>query len=277
MTVKLLNFLHDHGYRSLLARLSQQVYRFKGYKGATAAYHPEFRAYEYRVEGKTFLSNGPGWSYSSAYLEKMLRDGFCYAYWPKPGDCVIDIGAGLGEETVVYAKLVGAHGSVYALEANPVTFAGLNYLCKKNGFTSTTPLNLAIYNADGEVTIEDDNGNYLTNTIGSEDKTKASFTVKAKTLDALVKENAIQHIDFLKSNIEGAEQFLIEGMKDSVRLIRNLCISCHDFRHVYHNHGTFYMTREKIITFLQAHDFEITTRQTGNRVVDDYVYARNRQ
>ncbi|HEV8512375.1 MAG TPA: FkbM family methyltransferase, partial [Cyclobacteriaceae bacterium] len=95
--------------------------------------------------------------------------------------------------------------------------------------------------------------------------------------DQLVKENKIERIDFLKSNIEGAEQYLIEGMSESIGMIRNMCISCHDFRQVYHNHGEFYMTKEKVKSFLEANGFEVTVRQSGNRVIDDYLYAKNIQ
>ena len=194
---------------------------------------------------------------------------------PKQGDYVIDLGAGLGEETVIYAILVGKTGKVHSLEANPSTYAGLKYMCEQNKFTWVSPHHLAIFNTDGEVTIEDDDENYLTNTINANNKKSEGVRVKAKTLDSLVRDNGITRIDFLKSNIEGAEQFMIEGMKESIKIIRHLCISCHDFRHTQHNHGEFYMTKSKITAFLKANGFEVTTRSTGDALVDDYVYGRN--
>ena len=275
MVLQILNYLHRIGLYKTLSVISQLMYFLKGYGYVRAIYHPAFRAYEYRVRGIVFMASGPGWSCSFEYLRDLLLGTYCYQYVPKGGDCVVDIGAGLGEEVVIYALLVGESGLVHALEANPSTYSGLQYMCKKNKFTWVVPHNLAIYNSNGEVTIEDDEENYLTNTINVANSGKAGFTVKAQTLDAMVKENNIIKIDFLKSNIEGAEQHLIEGMKDAVKIIRNVCISCHDFRHTYHNHGEFYMTKQKVMTFLQEHGFEITIRNTGNRVVDNYIYARN--
>jgi hypothetical protein len=35
------------------------------------------------------------------------------------------------------------------------------------------------------------------------------------------------------------------------------------------------MTKDKVVDFLSRHGFEITIRKTGNRVVDDYIYATN--
>lgn len=221
------------------------------------------------------MSLGPGWANSFEYLYNALKGTYNYFYLPKQEDCVIDLGAGLGEETVIYALLVGERGYVHALEANPSTYAGLKYMCEENKFTWVVPHHLAIFNEDGNVTIEDDEENYLINTIHSKSQKKEGAQVVAKTLDTLVKEFNIARIDFLKSNIEGAERYLIEGMNDSIKIIRNLCISCHDFRHNSNHHGEFYVTKQLVVSFLKKHNFEILTRKTGNPVVDDYIYARN--
>jgi FkbM family methyltransferase len=271
----MLNALHRKGFRRLLAHFCQLAYLLKGFGYVRSTYHPAFRAYEYKVNGIVFMSLGPGWAYNFDYLKNALHETYGYQYAPRSGDCVVDIGAGLGEETVIYALLVGKKGKVHAVEANPSTYGGLKYMCDQNKFTWVTPHHIAIYKIDGEVTIEDDDENYLTNTINPDTSERRSFVVNARSLDSLVKEHNITCIDFLKSNIEGAEQYLIEGMRDSIKIIRNCCISCHDFRHVFHQHGEFYLTKKKIKYFLESNGFEITTRNTGNCVVDDYIYARN--
>lgn len=276
MILQILLYLHRKNFKRLLNISSTIAYFLKGFGYVQSAYHSSFRGYSYRVKGVTYLSSGPGWAYSYDYLKRMLMDTYNHEYTPKAGDSIVDIGAGLGEETVIYSMLVGANGKVHALEANPITHSGLQFMCEQNRFIQTMPHNIAIYNIDGEVTIEDDEENYLTNTINVASSEISNNKVRAVTLDTLVKENNITCVDFLKSNIEGAEQYLIEGMKDSVSIVRNVCISCHDFRHVYHNHGEFYMTKQKVKSFLEAHGFEITLRQTGYCVVDDFIYAQNK-
>ncbi|NJM26391.1 MAG: FkbM family methyltransferase [Bacteroidia bacterium] len=220
------------------------------------------------------MSMGPGWAYTTPYLEQLFVDTYGFEYKPRAGDVVVDIGAGLGEEVIVVAQLVGQMGKVYALEANPTTFAGLQFMCEQNKFAWVRALHEAIYNSDTKVTIEDDSENYLTNTINT---SSAGYEVNAITLDSLVGREGITRIDFMKVNIEGAEQFLIEGMNKSVGMIHHMCISCHDFRHAYHNHGEFYMTKAKVLAFLHQHGFVTTMRNTGNRVVDDYIYAHKVQ
>src|SRR5687767_1231487 len=128
------------------------MYFLKGHGRVETSYHPAYRAYEYRIQGKSFLSMGPGWAYSEPYLKSILEASYNHYYMPKSGDTVVDIGAGLGEETLFYAILVGEKGRVHALEANPVTFAGLQYVCRRNGFSWVTTHNTAIFNTDGEVT-----------------------------------------------------------------------------------------------------------------------------
>lgn len=275
MINKVLNYLHRNNFHALLTGISQVMYFLKGFGYVRSKYHSLFRAYEYRVNDTVFLSPGPGWAYSAEFLRKSLEETYNFQYMPGKGDCVIDIGAGLGEESVVYAFLVGPQGIVHAFEANAVTFSGLKYMCDENRLNWVRPHHLAIYKVDGEVTIEDDEDNYLVNTIHEAKSEKVGKIVQARTLDSIVNEFGITKIDFLKSNIEGAEQYLIQGMKSSAGIIRNLCISCHDFRHTHHGHGEFYATKEKVRTFLQDHHFEIKTRNTGNPATDDYIYARN--
>lgn len=271
-TTRLLNSLHRNGHRGLICVLSALVYFLKGYGLVKVAYHNSYRAYEYRVKRVSYMSIGPGWAYNHNYLRDLIQDSFCYDYMPKVGDCVFDIGAGLGEETVIYANVVGPGGRIIALEANPVTFNGLNYMCLQNEFSWVTPLNLAVFSSDGEVTIEDNVDNYLQNTINA--STASSIRVKAKTLDTIVKENGIQQIDFLKANIEGAEQFLVHGMSEASNIIKNMCISCHDFRHNINGESDFYLTKKIVIDFLVAKGFTVRTRNTGNALIDDYVYAK---
>jgi FkbM family methyltransferase len=274
VTVDLLNYLHKRsGLRSLLAKFCSLPYFLKGHGYVPAQYHYDIRAYSFQVRGITYVSMGPGWAVSYEYLRDLLLATYNHYYLPGAGECVVDIGAGVGEEVAIYSQLVGPTGKVHAMEANPTSFAALKYMCSENNFSQTMPHHLAIFKADTEVTIEDDIENYLVNTINTRNSKSLGLLVKAKTLDTFVIENNIHQIDFLKSNIEGAEQYLVQGMSKSAHLIKHICVSCHDFRHVYHNHGEFYMTKAIVSEFLRDHGFKLTIRNTGNRVVDDYLYG----
>jgi FkbM family methyltransferase len=274
--IHFLNHLHKLGFARLLTVIISIVYFFKGYGFVKCKFHRDFNSYEIKISDQVFLAPGPGWAYSKIYLAKLLNDGFCFYYKPKVGDCVIDLGAGLGEETIVFAGLVGDTGRVFSVEASPRVFKALKFVCDSNKFNSVTPINVALYEEDCIVDIEDNSENYLVNTI-IDHKENGTLKVRGVTLDTLVKENSLNKIDFLKVNIEGAEQFLVTGSHYSLGLIENACISCHDFRHVYNGDSDFYVTKEKVKSFFEDNGFEVMERKEGNVVVDDYLYAKRKR
>ncbi len=270
--IRLLNAIHNKGYYKILTFICSIAYLLKYRKFYRVSYHPAYRAYSFRDSSFTFMSLGPGWAYTMKYLQTMAINTYNYFYLPKNGDVVVDIGAGLGEESLLYGRLVGAGGKVFALEANPITYEGLQYASKQNELKQLMPVNKALYDKCTEIFIEDNVDNYLVNTI-SEEHTSMGFKVEAIDFDSFVDMYSISSIDFLKVNIEGAEQYLLSS-KRHFQKVKNLCISCHDFRENFHQHGKFYVTREKIKEFLLENGYQILYRDPYNNVVDDFIYAK---
>jgi FkbM family methyltransferase len=191
---------------------------------------------------------------------------------PGRGDTLIDIGAGVGEETIIFSSLVGSEGKVFAIEAHPKTFQALTYLKETNGLKNVICSNVALSDKAGIVQIEDSE-NSLGNSILQVSANK-HFQILAETFDDFVKRNKLERIDFVKMNVEGAEQLIVKGMVESMSIIKHLAISCHDFR--YHNgESEFFKTKKIIIQFLEENGFNIKTQQTNENMVDDYVYASN--
>lgn len=270
--IHFLNALHAKGFYKVLSILCSIAYLFKQGKFVRVQYHPQFRAYSFNDGQFIYMSLGPGWAYSRKFLKDQAVINYNFFYFPKPGDVVVDIGAGLGEESLLYAQEVGTEGRVLAIEANPTTYAGLEYAAKKNGLLQLTPVNKALYFKNMEIFIEDNADNYLVNTV-SETKSNNGFSVMGIDFNTLVAEYKLDRIDFLKINIEGAEQYLLASSKENFRRVKHLCISCHDFRENYHQHGQFYVTKEKVKAFLSENGYTIISREPYNNVVDDYLYA----
>ncbi len=67
-----------------------------------------------------------------------------------PGDTVIDVGANLGQMMVQFSSMVGAHGQVFACEANPLVFKLLARTIAENGCTNVVPLFGAVGESGGE-------------------------------------------------------------------------------------------------------------------------------
>lgn len=272
MVNKVLNFLDRRGLQWLLIPIIFLGYLKNGKKIKSVAYVKKLKIWVFHVKNDFFVSRGPGWAYDIEFLEHVYTQYSGFAYRPGPGDVVIDVGAGLGEESLLFSKWVGPEGKVFSIEANPATFAGLRYLITLNKLSNVKADWLAISNFNGKTLIEDNDDRFLQNTIVGKANASGKITeVNCCTLDEYFDQNAIVRADFLRVNIEGAEQLLVEGMNSSVNKIKHVVISCHDFR----EGSDFYKTREKIMRFLSFQNFTILYQQTGNAVRDNYLYATN--
>jgi FkbM family methyltransferase len=257
-------------FRPFARRLVQLVYKIKGIN-AHVAYHNSFKLWEYHIGDNVFVTNRPAWFSSREYY---LNTFIKYAgndYLPGEGDIVIDVGAGVGEETLTMANLVGGSGHVYAVEANPKTFEVLRYICEKNDLKNVTVLNIAISDTEGHISIEDDDNYGVQNSIHGA-TTSNGLNVPAVSLDTFIQQNSITRVDFLKVNIEGAEKQLLQGIHTSFNKIKRMAISCHDFR-FNSGESEYFKTFDFVVSVLKQNGFQIKVRKTGDEVVDSYVYA----
>lgn len=266
----LLKKLHDKGFDGLLSGLIYLMYKIKGKNIKSVRFLKDLNVWEFKISNDYFYSSGPGWAYSYQYLLDQFTHHLGHHYLPKEGDVVVDVGAGVGEELMIFSRRVGNAGKVYAIEAHPNTFKALAYNRDKNDFKNTVLLNIAISDLPGQIFIEDTDDS-LANAV-SKDQGKNSFTVDAITIEQLVERYNINRINFMKVNIEGAEQLLIKGIGSAITKIDNMAISAHDFR--YKNEGVeFFKTKAIVLDFLRKNNFDWVVRETNNPLLDDYIYA----
>ena len=60
-------------------------------------------------------------------------------------------------------------------------------------------------------------------------------------------------------------------MKESIKLIENIAVSCHDFLFKENK-----KIKESLVGFFQENDFEIYYNNTGNTVTDSWIYAKKK-
>ncbi len=189
-------------------------------------------------------------------IEGAVLDCWCQTYRPKQGDTIVDVGAGIGEEAVVFSRMVGPAGRVIAIEAHPRTFSALERTVEASGLENVVPLQLAIADADGFVTV-DDNDAHLGNSIVS--GLRGGIPVKAESLDRLASRLPLSNVDLLKMNIEGAERLALLGMARLAPNVRHVAVSCHDF--VAERTGAEeFRTRAFVREQLKRLGFEVKTR-----------------
>ena len=211
------------------------------------------------------INEAPIFDFTYQQYADRIEAMFCRAYPLKPNDVIVDLGAGIGGELHFYNERMEGKGHIYAIEASPDSFQKLNKLVQKNKLPLVSTHHLAITAENGSVWIEETDA-YKANQINSK---QSGIEVTGLTLDEFVKQQGINKIDLLKVNIEGAEQLIIEGMEQSVHLIENFAISCHDFLFKEET-----QIKETVSEFFKANGFEVTEINTGNKYIDSWIYGK---
>lgn len=153
---------------------------------------------------------------------------FTYAYLPKIGDTILDIGAGLGTELQTFSEMVGSSGRVIAVEADPTAYRCLEKLHRLLRLNNVTLIRSAVGDFEGVSHLTQDDAGAITNTLVTE-TLDSTVEVPVSTLDLLVKKLGLECIDFLKMNIEGSEVAALKGFVERADIVEHWCVSCHDF------------------------------------------------
>jgi len=128
----------------------------------------------------------------------------------KEGDVVLDLGANIGYYTLIFAKLVGENGKVFAFEPDPDNFAILKKNIEINGYKNVTLIQKAVSNKAGKGKLYLSKYNKGAHAIYDKNDNSKFVEVETIRLDDYFKNN--NRVDFIKMDIEGAEGLAIQGM-----------------------------------------------------------------
>lgn len=123
-----------------------------------------------------------------------------------PGDVFVDVGANIGYFSLLAARLVGPQGGVVAIDASPRIFALLDEHVRANGATNVRTVNAAVSDKEGTLSVYAGpaNNSGMTSTVADRG---GSFEaeVRAAPLHALLREDELRRVRFVKIDVEGAE------------------------------------------------------------------------
>ena len=133
----------------------------------------------------------------------------------KKGSTVIDVGAGIGEFSVLASSIVGNEGRVIAIEPSPDDFKTLQNNIRENGCSNVMPINSALSNKKETLSLAFKGKN---------------FEAEADTLSNILTKLNVQvnSIHYMKMDIEGAERLAIPSSLDIIKNIDYLAIEIHD-------------------------------------------------
>jgi FkbM family methyltransferase len=143
----------------------------------------------------------------------------------RPGMTFVDVGGNWGYFTLLAAHLVGSGGRVIAFEPDPRLHRLLRDNIARNGLIRVTALEIAAAAEAGTLTMagyEEGSDNYglsrvvAPKTNGDNGPALRTFMVPAKPIDAVLDELALDQVDLLKMDIEGAEEFALRGMREGL-------------------------------------------------------------
>ena len=109
---------------------------------------PDSRTFDYYADAV------PRWTRQLDEYCQDAADYWFHIYQPKPGDVIVDVGAGHGEDTLPFSMAVGPTGRVLAVEAHPTSFLILRRFCELNGLVNVKPLHYAVVDRPSTVYID---------------------------------------------------------------------------------------------------------------------------
>lgn len=168
----------------------------------------QVRIYTHDVIGRDIYVKGMFEKAECRFVTKFLKRGMVF----------FDLGANLGQYTLLAAQRVGSDRHVHSFEPSSRMFSELKFNVALNGLSNVCILNnVAVSDEEGTAKLAKyEPGGEVYGSLGSQDwPSNKSITdyeeVRTITLDSYIKEHNIEYVDLIKIDIEGAELLSLRG------------------------------------------------------------------
>lgn len=169
---------------------------------------------------------------TASFLEVERAERLYYLNYLKEGMTVFDVGAGIGELTLMFSRFVGPAGQVHAFEPSSKSFKGLIATHSAAALRNTQLRQLALTNHERTIVLHCYGDDYLSWTsqadrplhrYGINVKSESTEEAAAITLDIYCETNSVTAIDLLKIDVEGAEFQVLLGAR---RMLEAKAVQC---------------------------------------------------
>lgn len=194
----------------------------------------------------------------------------------KKGDIVIDLGANIGYHTLIFAKLVGEVGHVFAFEPDPSNFELLSKNVKENKHENVTLIQKAVSDKNGKIKLYVSKRNLASHRIFDSEEKRESIEIEVITLDEYFKKFE-KPIKFIKIDVEGAEGATLLGASRIIKNSKNMVIIIEYFPKWIKKFG---MVPEDILKSLIEKGFKLfninsISRKLESIAITDFVKKYN--
>lgn len=142
----------------------------------------------------------------------------------KTGDVVLDVGANIGYFTLLFAKLVGKNGHVFAFEPDPYSYQLLIKNIRVNKYKNISAYQLGLSDENSILYLARDQFNNLDHRVLKSAQSDDTVEIEVKILDDFYPTISNRNIDFVKMDIQGSEGWALEGMKNLISDSKGLSI-----------------------------------------------------
>ena len=148
----------------------------------------------------------------------------------RPGDTFVDVGAHIGYHSLKAAAVVGPSGRVIAVEPNARTVRELQDNIRESGAESIIVQPVACSDTEGSIELfVAPRANTGQTSLSRQNASQAgsaveSYRVRARPLDAVIRESGVSRVDVIKIDVEGAELLVLKGAQGTIARYRPLLI-----------------------------------------------------
>ena len=165
----------------------------------------------YILLGSAFVTlfNGIKFKYNSIDTYVITETFFLnsHSYFDYRDKIILDIGAAFGDTPLFYAYM-GAR-KVIAVEPVNTSFLKENLLLNP-GLSQRIEVVKAAAGVSGYISLQKNSNNYFDGNAGSPGHSSTTVRVEGKTISDIIRYSGLTHVDILKADCKGCEQFFTE-------------------------------------------------------------------
>lgn len=142
-------------------------------------------------------------------LLRFLRDSLA------PGQVFIDVGGNIGLYSALAARRVGKGGRVVVFEGHPAIAAMLRENMALNRLANVEVVSAAVGAAPAKTMMKLETGNSGASHVSNSNE-PGNVEVDVVTIDAALAKFGIDHVDYIKIDVEGFEEFALTGAAETI-------------------------------------------------------------
>jgi FkbM family methyltransferase len=215
----------------------------------------------------------------ASFAEVERAERIFYLEYLREGMTVFDVGANVGELTLLFSRFVGASGGVHAFEPTGRGFERLEAVCRAASLRNVRLNRLALAEEEGSVSLHVYDDDYLSwstraerplEDYGIDVKPTAVEETPATTLDLYCERGGVAGIDLLKVDVEGAEFQVLVGARRMLGERRVRCVTF-EFGQTTFDMGN---SPDRIDSYLRSAGYELRNLVAGDPVFPGGESAR---